>query len=169
MLGELATPSQQWSTLLWGTAEMSFFSFARVVHARLEYVCLQISIGRKKYGRNRLNKIQLNVPWAKDRVLSDVDPREGFDPTHLPSAPRHGVAHAQAASCHRPQASRCHPSRAGYTRHAAHYAKASRSSSFAGHWAARDARITAWNAKDASSQIEKIAEDVESGAVESLH
>ena len=111
--------------------------------------------GRKKYGRNRLNKIQLNVPWAKDRVLSDVDPREGFDPTHLPSAPRHGVAHAQAASCHRPQASGCHPSRAGSTRHAAHHAEASRSSSIAGHWAARDARITAWNAKDASSQIEK--------------
>lgn len=86
---------------------------------------------------------------SEDRVLSDVDPREGVDTAHLPSSTWNGVADAKATSSCGPEACCCAawPSRA--SRHAAHHAEASRCPGVARHWPARDARLVTWNAKDA--------------------
>lgn len=93
---------------------------------------------------------------TKDWVLSDVDPREGLDPTHLPTATWNGFAHAQVASCRYTETS-SHSGTPGHwsSRHAPNDAETARCSCVARDRPSWDARIDTWNAKDAwgSGQI----------------
>lgn len=93
---------------------------------------------------------------TKDWVLSDVDPREGLDPTHLPTATWNGFAHAQVASCRCTETS-SHGGTPGHwsSRHAPNDAETPRCSCVARDRPSWDARIDTWNAKDAwgSGQI----------------